>query len=276
MVQPSGLFLLDLSSLVASLEACELGMKKHQCWLDKRTHQQLRDSCGAIAVACKTVEGPVSWGALTERHLEKRFGRVRSMFPNSKMSASDYWRSSAINMRKEVTKFDHKEHPQIPDSGPVSAAEFEEAVVRAFDAAMRLLSICSGRLEDDLRSVYAMSQSCPNLRAQAMNEDNSDDEEQPLEPPEVSAEDVVKHVRESQALATSMHSHPDQLPDHECDDARASLLHERAHGHRGEPKIAAAVHEVCNMRDGSDTVLHPQDWLTGCDQFLSWFPSLVD
>lgn len=273
----SGLFLLDLGSLVASLEAIEQNLKKKQCWLDRRTHRQLRDAAGALAMACKTVEGPVFWGAMSERHLEKRFGRLRSMFPTSKMSCADFWRSSAITMRKELSKWDHSKEPICEDSGPVSDATFEATVARAFRAALRLMTLCSGRLEEDLRSSYAMAHSCPTLRSKVMNDDCEDAGEQhPEEPPEASAEEVVRHVRESQAFATAMSKDVDKLFGHECDESRASLLHERSAGSRGDVKIAAATDHICNLPDekpksDSDTAVHPQDQI-----FAAGFQCWVD
>ena len=74
-VSTLGLFLLDLGSLVATLEATNLNLKKRQVWFDKKTHRNLRDAAGGIVLAAWSADGPVSWPNLTERHLEKRFGK---------------------------------------------------------------------------------------------------------------------------------------------------------------------------------------------------------
>lgn len=260
-----GLFLLDFGSLVASLEATELNMKKCQTWMDQRTHRGLRDAAGAIASACFTVQEHIFWPSVTERHLEKRFGRLRSMFPTSKMSSHDFWTSSAINMRNELQAWnEHGPGPVVTDSGPVSSQVFEEVCEVSFAAALKLTCMCSGRSEADLRTMYSMSKSCSHLRASKMNEDCEDPGDEHHQQPEVTAEDVVHRIRGSQSLNAAMGAEGEKFPEVKCDDDRATLLHERAHGQQGDPKIAAATFEVCNAKPKAEEdqeALHPQEKL---------------
>ena len=245
-----------------------MNQKKKSCWIDQRTHKGLRDAAAAIAMACLTVQSSICWKSLTERNLEARFGRVRSMFPNFKLSAADFWRSSATNMRKELKTWrDQEGSPVVQDSGPVSSTTFAEVTDTAFAAALKMMSLCSGRSEQDLRSTYVMSKSCSKLRASAMNEDCDDQDQDGPDPPETTAEDLMHHVRDSQALSRAMDVDGEGDPEIKCDDARGMLLHERSKGHRGDPKIAAATAEVCDM--GTDEppkataaeAVHPQEKL---------------
>ena len=173
------------------------------------------------------------------------------MFANSKLSAADFWRASAINMRSELTQWKSKDPPPTTqDSGPVSPAVFSEITEQAYGTAVKMMSLCSLRSEDDLREVYAMSKNDSRLRASRLNEDCEDPgaDDDP-ERPETTPEDLLHHVRDSQALSTAMGPDGSGEPAIKCDDDRATLLHERSRGHRGDPKVAAATFEICNMED---------------------------
>ena len=190
------------------------------------------------------------------------------MFPNFKLSAADFWRSSATNMRKELKTWrDQEGSPVVHDSGPVSSTTFAEVTDTAFAAALKMMSLCSGRSEQDLRSTYVMSKSCSKLRASAMNEDCDDQDQDGPDPPETTAEDLMHHVRDSQALSRAMDVDGEGDPEIKCDDARGMLLHERSKGHRGDPKIAAATAEVCDMgtdeppKASAAEAVHPQEKL---------------
>ena len=259
-VSTLGLFLLDLGSLVATLEATNLNVKKRQVWLDKKTHRSLRDAAGGIVLAAWSADGPVSWPNLTERHLEKRFGRVRSMFSNSRMSCGDYWRSSAINMHKEVTKW--RKNDDKPkhcfDSGRVSPETFVDLVEQSFCAALKFTSMCSSRTEEDLRSLFGMSKSDPNLRASALNDDCEDDEEDgdAGDVHQASPADMLEHIKDSQKLS-SPKVEEQEVP--ECDDDRATVIHEKSRGNRADSKISAATSEVCGELPVPEGSQHAQE-----------------
>ena len=70
--------------------ASKLGLKRKNCWIDKRTHLSLRDLCAASVVGAFACPGPIAWEQLTELKIETRFGRLRSSFPSSKMTTPDY------------------------------------------------------------------------------------------------------------------------------------------------------------------------------------------
>lgn len=105
--------LLDLGLIMASHTASKTGQQRKNLWLDLRTHRSLRDMAGAALLAAWGNPAAVSWSKLSERVLEKRFGRVRSSFPNSRMSTSDYWRSSCMQMRREMAKADLSQESQV-------------------------------------------------------------------------------------------------------------------------------------------------------------------
>ena len=102
----AGLSLLNLGLLMASNKAKALGVPLRTLWLDSRSHVNLKDLCGATIMALYASDPVVCWHSLTERCLEKRFGRIRSFFPNSCPAAADYWRASAMVMRREVRTAD--------------------------------------------------------------------------------------------------------------------------------------------------------------------------
>lgn len=143
----TGLCLLDLGYLMASQRAKDLGVKKQQVWLDARTHRSLRDLCGSVILVCWGADGHLCFPQLSERKLEKRFGRVRSCFSNSQMTVPDYWRASAQVARKELHSW---KQGRLPDQKPLpealSCEEFSAISSRSFAAALRFSSICSGNL----------------------------------------------------------------------------------------------------------------------------------
>ena len=254
----AGLFLLDLGSLVASLSAAQLGRKKHQVWLDKKTHRSLRDAAGAAIMCSYTADAAVSWPTLTERHLEKRFGRVRNMYSNCKMSISDFWRSSALNMRKEIASWNAKDPkpPHCFDSGKVSATSFENIMDDALHAAMKFTSICSGRKIEELEALYGQSHSDAVLQAQKLNEDCEDEADDEDDKEDPTAEEMFQHIKESQKVASATLAEAD-IPD--CDDDRATIIHEKAMGKRADIKIAAATAEICGDLPMDETQKLPQE-----------------
>lgn len=111
---------------------------KTQVWLDGTTHRNLKDALGSVILILWSQDvPPLWWHRLTERNLEKRFGRCRQFFPNSQMSVGDYWRSSARIMRQDVKSFDAKREEQLPAPQPLSKNDFQEIAVRSLKAAMR-------------------------------------------------------------------------------------------------------------------------------------------
>ncbi|CAK9110511.1 unnamed protein product [Durusdinium trenchii] len=172
-----------------------------QVWLDGTTHRNLKDALGSVILILWSQDvPPLWWHRLTERNLEKRFGRCRQFFPNSQMSVGDYWRSSARIMRQDVKSFDAKREEQLPAPQPLSKNDFQEIAVRSLKAAMRLSSMCSGCKLEDLQSDFKMMQH--HVDGPAVT--TTAEEASGLLKWEVvtgSAADTVERLRASQALA---------------------------------------------------------------------------
>lgn len=158
--------MLNLGLLMASDLAKRTGQSLRQLWIDARTHTSLKDLAGAIIIVLWSCESPVSWSSLTERLLEKRFGRVRTSFPNCCMTVSDYWRSSACVMRKEFRKHADNLLPHLEPEEGISATEFRTITQRAWQAALKLAAMCSGRTTSDLQSDFHATNSGATCEAE--------------------------------------------------------------------------------------------------------------
>ena len=77
------------------------GVHLRTVWLNARSHRNLKDLAGAVIKAVYAAGDRVDWPSITERVLEKRFGRIRTSFPSSEMGVAHNWRASATLMRKE-------------------------------------------------------------------------------------------------------------------------------------------------------------------------------
>lgn len=268
-----GLCLLDLGSLLASQSAKERRQAKLTLWLDQRTHRSLRDSCGAIILAVYGADGPVAWSSLTERVLECRFGRIRSSFASGNLSCADYWRSSAVQMAKEVRRWRETDPPShVSDTGKMSDDSFVQIANEAFDAAARFSAICAGISVDTLLELTNTARTCPKLRAAQANEDcEGDDPARETEPQaQTEAMDVVEHIKESQkfdSMAADADDPDECVPC--CDEATALRLEGTAKGGTCDPEIAHATDQMCNPKE-TDV----QDASPGEDAFKERFRCL--
>ena len=153
-----GLCLLNLGLLMATDTAKRLNVPTRSCWLDLRTHRNLKNLCAStIMTACKC-DTPLRWDSLTEINLEKRFGRIRTSFPNCCMTAADFWRSSATIMRKEVHGFQQDVPEPVPMDERLTSNEFCTIAQRSLQAALKFASMCSGRAVGDLQGAFSTSQ----------------------------------------------------------------------------------------------------------------------
>ena len=83
--------MLDFGELMAKERARSTGCKLRDVWFDSRPARVMRNVACSVIVACWACKAPLCFERLTERNLEKRFGRVRSYYPNAAMSVGDYW-----------------------------------------------------------------------------------------------------------------------------------------------------------------------------------------
>ena len=130
----------------------------HTVWIDIRTHRRLRDLAGAVAVAVFAVKGNIKWKALTERSLEKRFGRLRVSFPSGQMSCADYFRASAKCMQTEVKNYEAQGLPaEHPEESPLTEEQFSKIAEESMSAAVKLAAMTSSWTQKELRSALAMN-----------------------------------------------------------------------------------------------------------------------
>lgn len=85
----AGICLLDFGILLAAENCKRIKVAKRAVWMDGQTHRALRDACGAIVLALWANSGPIHFPSLSERVLETRFGRIRSVFPSFQMTVPD-------------------------------------------------------------------------------------------------------------------------------------------------------------------------------------------
>ncbi|CAJ1354521.1 unnamed protein product [Effrenium voratum] len=197
----SGICLLDFGEIMAKDLAKELGVPKKQLWLDSRTHHTLRDLCASVVLAAYGVHGSVMWPRLTEITLEKRFGRLRNQFCTGQMTAADCWRASGKLMRKELRAWQAAARPQVAKpEAMVSDDSFVAAAQRAFNAALRLAVLCSGRMSDDLRSAYATHFSSTSSSEDVVEVEDEDEDEDAVASGSdgEDVENLLKRVRSSQ------------------------------------------------------------------------------
>ena len=172
----AGLSLLYLGLMMASSKAKAMGVPLRSLWLDSRSHGNLKDLCGATILALYGSDPVVCWHSLTERCLEKRFGRVRTSFPNSCMAAADYWRASAMVMRKETRKADENfVQPQEPEE-KLSAHDFCGTAQRSWQAALKLAAMCSELSTAQLQSEFSNTNSGAICEAEMDCDEQSDEE----------------------------------------------------------------------------------------------------
>ena len=166
--------MLNLGLMMASDLAKRTGQSLRSVWLDTRTYTSLKDLAGAIIIVLWSCTSPVAWSSLTERHLEKRFGRVRSHFPNYLMTVSDYWRSSAMVMRKEVRAHLDNLLPHLGPEECITATTFRSIAQRAWQASLKLAAMCSGRSTSDLQSDFHSSNSAATCEAEMDPDDDAE------------------------------------------------------------------------------------------------------
>lgn len=158
--------------------AKKTGMPLKSLWIDGRTHKALADLCGSVILACWGCEQEVWWPSLSERHLEKRFGRLRVMFSNSAMTSSDYFRASAIIMRTEDSRNESK-NLKIPTESSLrlSSCQFGAIAQQSMQAALKLACLCSGRTTMELQSAFHASRSAADYEAEIMHEHEGEENE---------------------------------------------------------------------------------------------------
>lgn len=157
--------------MMASETAKRLNLPTRACWLDLRTHRNLKDLCAATIIASWSCDTPLRWQNLSERHLEMRFGRIRTSFSNCCMTASDFWRASATVMRRELHAFEKNMPDQVPMEKPLTANQFCTIAQRSLQASLKFAAICSGRSPADLQSAFNLSQAGAEFEASMAEEE---------------------------------------------------------------------------------------------------------
>ena len=152
------MLLLDFGLLLAREKAQGLGVKTRELWLDLTPAQTLREICTSVIAILWAGDAPITWSRMTERTLEKRFGRVRSRFASAQMSIGDYFRSSLKLMQGEVRRFQEKDRPiQKTSDGSIGEKPFQEAASRAFQGALKLATMCSHKSRKELQASFTNS-----------------------------------------------------------------------------------------------------------------------
>ncbi len=171
----SGLLLLDFGKMMAKETAVRRGTKLRDVWLDSMPCGTLRAIAATVITSCWAGETPLCHQRLTERELEKRFGRARSCFPNAAMSASDYWRASLLLMKKEIKKWHDAERPaQAPKPETLHQNTFCSVAAKSFQSALKLSAMCSDKSRADLQAAWNLSLGQASWAPDDEEEDDND------------------------------------------------------------------------------------------------------
>lgn len=153
-----GIALLDFGLLMAKDLSMRRGMKVKEVWMDPKPAKTMRLIACSVICCLWGSDTPQEWPRITERVLEKRFGRLRSSFSNAAMSVSDYWRSSFNAMKKELKVWqENGKVPQASQPERLSQNSFCSIASRAFWAALKLSSMCSGQSKGELQAAFNVS-----------------------------------------------------------------------------------------------------------------------
>ena len=150
------MLLLDFGRMMSLEKAKELNMRPHQVWVDMQTHRNMRDSLAAVISALWAVPDDLSvaWEAMSELQLEKRFARIRTQFPNSQFTITDFWRASAKLMKEDRHSWETGLPEQKPCSKRLTHETFVAVAERSLEAATKLSSMCSGLAMKKLSSDF--------------------------------------------------------------------------------------------------------------------------
>lgn len=152
-----GMLLLDFGGFLAREEARKRGCKTRELWMDPVPSTTMREICTSVIAILWSGEAPLFWGRLSERTLEKRFGRCRSRFPSAQMSVGDYWRASFSLMKKEVAGFQQAKPEQGKGDAELSRDSFQAAASRAWQGVLKLMSMVSDQPKKELQAAFSMA-----------------------------------------------------------------------------------------------------------------------
>ena len=138
--------------------ASHRGCKVRELWLDPTPAGNMKRIALEVICAVWTGDTPVLYERLTERVLEKRFGRIRSGFASANMSAGYFFRSSLYHMQRELKQWHEKPHPKHAASPePMNQNTFCATASRAFQSALKLSAMCSRMSRADLQAAFNVS-----------------------------------------------------------------------------------------------------------------------
>ena len=121
----SGFIALDLWALVSTKMEKDTGVGKGKMQMANQTRRALQDI--ALSVVAMCASKPEAWApwsrphTLSEIHLERYFGQLRSQFTNSDMNARSYFAAAARVARataKKVSKIPQAEGSAFSGSRP--------------------------------------------------------------------------------------------------------------------------------------------------------------
>ena len=145
--------MLDMGSIMAEHLAKERGGQRRHFWLDSKTVSTLRDTCASVIISVWRNDAPIFYPKLSERHIEFRFGRIRTSFGNCQMGVSDYWRASLRLMLLDQKK---RLPPQVESPVRLTEQEFDGCAKRAFNAVRKLMAFCTKKKEKEVASIFTM------------------------------------------------------------------------------------------------------------------------
>lgn len=126
----AGFLLQDLWKILARRREIRSGVKKGQHWMAPQTTAGLQSIALTIATMCLSKTGTWNpWNkkaqCLSEIHIERHFGRIRSMSQSGDVTIRSYWAYAAAQARKQLfnMKKHSKEIPATDDIPALSAAE---------------------------------------------------------------------------------------------------------------------------------------------------------
>ena len=134
------------------------GVRVKDVWFDATPIRNLRLIACSVISCIWASNAPLCWDRLTEVILESRFGRARGCYANASMSIADYYRASCYLMQRELKGLHENPVPTQADCPErITDNTFCSTASRAFQAALKLSSLCSHKSRTDLQAAFNLS-----------------------------------------------------------------------------------------------------------------------
>lgn len=167
--------LLDLAKILSLEHEDELGLPRGSSFISQITKKNLQELASFVVIQALSLVPGYVWTPwrMTELPLEQWFGALRGRFATSQMSVRDFVLASAGTSRRFLQKMERDEKaktlPDPPDKNmALTEGEFQACADRAFAASVKLMHLCLGYSETQIRRSYVAF--CMNVASSGLGE----------------------------------------------------------------------------------------------------------